>query len=113
MKQFIEILIQYWKPIVGILFTIAGFIVALIKKKPINDILTDIYYAAINAINSSETIKVDGNKVSGDQKLAGAIFIVGQELKKKYPTLNVERYYKLIEKIIEDILTTPQKHKRG
>lgn len=107
MKEIINILIIYWKPIVGILFAIAGFIIALIKKKPLNDILTDIYYASIGAVNYVENSAILGSA----NKLNAAIEYVNDELVKKYPTLNVKRYASLIARIIEDILETP--HKKG
>lgn len=107
MNDFIQLLITYWKPIVGLLFTIAGFIIALIKKKPISDILTDIYYASVKAVNDVE----ERGLVGSDNKLFAAINIVYAELGKKYPTLNAYAYEKLIVKIIEDILSTP--HKKG
>ena len=107
MNGFIQLLITYWKPIVGLLFTIAGFIIVLVKKKPLNDILTDIYYASIQAVNYVENSGVVGSV----EKLSAAINFVNDELIKKYPTLNVYKYSKLIIKTIEDILATP--HKKG
>lgn len=107
MNNFIDLLVLYWKPIVGLLFTIVGFIIALVKKKPLNDILTDIYYASIQAVNHVENSGV----VGAENKLAAAINFVNEELVKKYPTLNVYKYSKLIVKIIEDLLSTP--HKKG
>lgn len=107
MNNFIELLILYWKPIVGLLFTIAGFIIAIIKKRPLNDILTDIYYASIQAVNYVESSGITG----AENKLATAINYVNEELIKKYPTLNVYRYSKLIVNTIEAILQTP--HKKG
>ena len=92
MNGFIQLLITYWKPIVGLLFTIAGFIIALVKKKPLNDILTDIYYASIQAVNYVENSGVVGSV----EKLSGAINFVNDELTKKYPTLNVYKYLLLI-----------------
>lgn len=107
MNNFIELLILYWKPIVGLLFTIVGFIIAIVKKRPLNDILTDIYYASIQAINYVESSGITGP----ENKLATAINYVNEELIKKYPTLNVYRYSKLIVNTIEAILQTP--HKKG
>lgn len=111
MKDFINLLVQYWKPIVGLLFIIAGFIIALIKKKPINDILSDIYTWSIEAINDSEVYANIDPNFRGQDKLTSAIAYVGKKLMSKYPTLNVEKYYFLIEKVIEAILQTP--HKKG
>lgn len=105
LKDFVNLLVQYWKPIVGLLFTIVGFVIALIKKRPLNDILTDIYYASIDAV-----IFVENSGVVGpENKLATAINYVNEELIKKYPTLDVYRYSKLIVNIIEAILQTPHK----
>lgn len=108
MKDIFEILITYWKPIVGLLFTVAGFVIAVLKKKPIEDILTYIYNFSIEAINDTECFdKI--NKIDADVKLARATSYVLSKLKVKYPTLDVERYSKIIESVIESILTTPQK----
>lgn len=106
MNQILEILITYWKPIVGLLFTIAGFIIALLKKKPVDCILTDIYDFAINAVNSVENSGV----VGAEQKLALATMKVCDNLRQKYPTIDALEYKVLIHLIIESILSTPQKH---
>ena len=76
MNNFIQLLLNYWKLIVGLLFTIIGFIIALVKKKPLNDILTDIYYASISAVNYVENSGV----VGAENKLATAINYVNDEL---------------------------------
>ena len=108
MKEFIDLLIQYWKPIVGLLFTIAGFIIALFKKKPISDILTDIYYCSIIAINETELLS-NYEKIDPEVKLARAVESVVNNLKDKYPTLDVNKYISLIKNVIEEILATPHK----
>ena len=108
MNEILEILITYWKPIVGLLFTIVGFIIAILKKKPVEDILVYIYNFCIEAINDTECFdKVQ--KLDPQVKLARAVSYVMQKLKVKYPTLDVEHYAKVIESVIESILTTPQK----
>ena len=110
LNQILDILIQYWKPIVGILFTIAGFIIALFKKKPINNILLDIFVFSIEAVNECEAVsKV--NKMDPEVKLARAVSYVSQKLVNFYPTIDVNLYIKSIEKIIEALLSTP--HKKG
>lgn len=111
MNDFIQLLIQYWKPIVGLLFCVAGFVIALIKKKPVSDILSDIYALVIKAVNIVEVDGLSDPNLTGDLKLARATSYVMSWLMDKYPTLNVDRYFKVIEKVIEDILTTP--HKKG
>lgn len=109
LKDFIQILINYWKPIVGILFTIVGFIFALIKKKPVTDILSDIYTWCIEAVNDTEIYSNIDPNVKGQDKLNHAIAFVNKKLISKYPTLDYVKYYFLIEQIIERILATPHK----
>ena len=110
MKQFIEILIQYWKPIVGLLFTIAGFFIALIKKKPINNILQDIFVFSIEAVNECEAVSKI-NKMDSEVKLARAVEYVSHKLVNFYPTIDIKLYIDVIKKIIEALLSTP--HKKG
>ena len=110
MNTILDLLINYWKPIVGLLFTIAGFIIVLIKKKPINNILLDIFVFSIEAVNECEAVsKV--NKMDSEVKLARAVNYVSQKLVNFYPTIDVNLYIKSIEKIIEALLSTP--HKKG
>lgn len=104
----IEFFITYWKPIIGLLFTITGFVIALIKKRPISDLASDIYYWCIGAIQYAENLdKVNGLK--GQNKLNAALIYVFDKFKDKYPTIDVSRYGKMIEQIIETILSTPEK----
>lgn len=105
MDTLLQLLIQYWKPIVGLLFTIVGFIIALIKKRPVTTIVDDIYQYAVKAINYVENSGIVGS----DQKLAAAVQSVVYDLLKKYPTLDSDRYVKIIAAVIESILSTPQK----
>ena len=110
LERLLELLITYWKPIVGLLFTIAGFIIALIKKRPVTDILSDITLWCIQAVNYAEALDInDGLK--GESKLLAALTYVLDRMRDKYPTLDVERYSKMIQSTIETILSTP--HKKG
>lgn len=105
MKEFIDLLIIYWKPIVGLLFTIVGFIIALIKKKPISSIEGDIFDFAYKAVLATEESGVKGS----DNKKAFAINKLNNYLLAKYPTLDVDRYSVFISVVIEMFLNTPQK----
>ena len=110
LERILEILITYWKPIVGLLFTIAGFIIAVCKKKPVTDIFSDITLWCIAAVNYAEALDInDGLK--GESKLLAALTYVLDRMRDKYPTLEVERYSKMIQSTIETILSTP--HKKG
>lgn len=115
MKDLFDLLIQYWKPIVGLLFTITGFVIAIIKKRPCMDILTDIYQYSVYAINDVECLTIvygkDEAKPSSEAKLSRALNTVLGLLHDKYPTLNVNKYADLIVDTIESILGTP--HKKG
>lgn len=111
MKQILDLLIQYWKPIVGLLFTIAGFIVALIKKKPIEDIYKYIYAYSILAVNYTEIDSIANKDIKGEVKLGRAVEYVCNMLHDTYPTLDVNKYIFLIKNTIEEILCTP--HKKG
>lgn len=105
MQELINLLITYWKPIVGLLFTITGFIIALLKKRPVTTIVDDIYQYAVKAINEVEKSGILG----ASQKLAAAVQDVVYMLLKKYPTLDTDNYRQIIVQVIESILSTPQK----
>lgn len=109
MKDILELLINNWKLIAGFLFFLIGFIIAIIRKRPLNDILTDIYSWCLEAIKDTEIYSQVDPNFKGQEKLTSAINYVGKKLLTKYPTLNVSKYYFLIEKVIEDILSTPHK----
>ena len=107
MREILEILITYWKPIVGLLFTIAGFIIAIIKKKPISSIEADIYDFCYKAVIATEATGIKGS----DNKKSFCINEVNKLLLKKYPTLDVDSYAYLISVTIEMFLIAP--HKKG
>ena len=104
-----DLLFQYWKPILGILFTIAGFIIALIKKKPISDVLSYIYDFCLLAVLKVEGESKTNEDLKGEIKLARAIEYVCKSLNNVYPTLDTKRYLNTITICIEAILSTPQK----
>ena len=105
MNEIINILKNNWELIVSVLLFILSFILQLIKKKPVQDILSDIYHACVSAINETEKSNVIGSY----QKQLFAIEIVNKYLQTKYPDIDVKRYIGLIVATIEDILSTPQK----
>ena len=109
MKEFIDFLFIYWKPIVGLVFFIVGFIIAVFKKKPIEDIYKYIYAYSILAVNYTEVDSTCNPDIKGDVKLARAVEYVCKMLLDTYPTLDVNKYISLIKNIIEEILCTPQK----
>lgn len=111
MKDFLQFLIIYWKPIVGFLFTIIGFIIALVKKKPMTDIFTDIYDWSIRAVNLVEADSLINPDLKGDLKLSRAVSLVLSWIHDKYPTIDENRYFLAIQQIIEGLLSTP--HKKG
>ena len=112
MQEIFNFLKNNWQLIVGVLTFIASVIVAAIRKKPVNDVLSCIYMAAVKAVNSVETIKVNGEPVSGKDKLNGALYMVARALEADFPNIQVSKYYSLIVSVIENILTTPQKKER-
>lgn len=107
MNDFIQLLITYWKPLLGLLFFIIGFIAALLKKKPISSIEGDIYDFCYKSVIATEATGIKGS----ENKKAFCINEVNKLLLKKYPTINVDSYYYLISVTIEMFLIAP--HKKG
>lgn len=109
MIQFNDFLINYWKPILCFILALCSIIIAGIRKRPISDILTDIYYYSIKAVNDVEAESKVICDLKGYDKLELAVLNVLNALSKRYPSVKFDRYKKLIASIIEDLLTTPQK----
>ena len=103
-----NILINYWQPIVAVLVLILSFIIQLIKKRPIENMLHLIYFAAIDGINNIEELSKKSS-LAPEAKLQGAVNYVKSVLNARYPELNLNVYYDTIVDIVEKILTTPQK----
>lgn len=92
-----------WQLISAICTFIVSVIIALIRKRPVNDIMSAIYDFAIYGINRFEA---PGN---GAEKKERVVKFIKDSLKNVFPGLNVKQYEKIIDKTIETILTTPQK----
>lgn len=105
MKDFAKLLITYYKPIVGLLFAIVGFVVAIIKKKPISSIEADIYDFCYKSVLATEATGIKGS----DNKKSFCINEVNKLLLKKYPTLDVDSYNFLISVTIEMFLIAPHR----
>ena len=71
--------------------------------------MSNIYEYCLIAIQYTETLAKDDQKMKAEKKLAFAIQYVCTMLKNKYPTLDVQKYMQIISMTIESILATPQK----
>lgn len=101
-----EILINHWKLILSLLLIIFSVILLIVKKKPVQDIVSDIFIFAVAAV-----IEVENEGIIGaEQKLANATAKVCSALKNKYPDIAPLKYKDIIHRCIEAILSTPQKH---
>ena len=109
LNNIFEILINYWKPILGLLFFVIAFILAVIRKKPLNPVFELIYNFAILAIQDAEVCSLVNPGFKGQDKLNRAVEYVKGCLKSNYPTLNVEAYTNIIIDTIEKILSCPSK----
>lgn len=116
MNVFLDVLRNYWKEIISLLLFIGSIIIAIIRKKPVNDILSYIYEFAVKAVNDAENFKVvigsGESSMTGKGKLSFAVTKVREALKNNFPDLDVAAYEPLIVSIIEGILSTPQKKGR-
>lgn len=104
MNEFINILKNNWEIITAVIVFIISFILQLIKKKSINAIDSDIFYHSISAVLLAEA----GDK-KGEDKLHAAVEYVLSRLQAMYPKLDVAQYANYVSKVIETILSTPQK----
>lgn len=99
-----NILINYWPQILAGVIFIASFILQLVGKRPVKDIESYLYKLCTEAVKLAETTDKKGN-----DKLSFAIGLVFTQLQQVFPKLDVKKYFNVIQKIIEDILSTPQK----
>lgn len=104
MQEIFNFLLQYWKPILGLILVLVSFLLALVRKKPASNIVALIYQYAYDAVCDVE----DSSVIGATQKLECAIEIVKKMLKAHYPDLNVECYFKIIVCAIEQFLKAPQ-----
>lgn len=103
--MFYDFLIQHWRLIISAGLFIVSFVLALVRKKPITNILSDIYECCIKAVKYVE----ESNIVGSDNKLARAILYVNELLVVIYPSFKLGSYDSVIKSTIEIILSTPQK----
>lgn len=105
MNEFINILKNNWEIIIAVIIFILSFILQLIKKRPVNDVLSWIYETAVEAVNSVEASDIKGASYKKDT----AIAIVVKKLEEVFPQIDVKVYLKMISLVIEKLLSTPQK----
>lgn len=104
MREIFNWIFQNWRLVLEGVLLIASVVILIIKKKPINSIITAIYCASVEAIKVAEL-----SDYKGKDKLNYCVGIVNASLKHSFPDLEVGTYYHLIVKTIEEILSTPQK----
>ena len=101
-----EILQNYWKEIISVVLFIASVVIALVRKKPVSDVISYIYEYCIEATKIAESTSKSLHNLN---KKEYAIEIVKDRLKKVFPNIDSFKYTNLISAFIEDILETPQK----
>lgn len=104
MKDVLNWCIAHYRLIFDVVCILVVIIVAIVKRRPVNSIITCIWLLAVEAVNAAE---VSGLK--GQAKLEKAISYIRENLKNDFPDIDFNRYYFVAKKAIEDILTTPQK----
>lgn len=114
MQEIFKFLQLYWQVVLGVILFVVSFIIAIIRKKPVSDVLSSIYAFAVSAVIEAEGMKVsaDGSSFSslnGKDKLSYAVNAVLSALHQVFPALDVKKYKPLVIDVIEELLTTPQK----
>lgn len=104
MQEIFNFLLQYWRPILGAILVLVSFLLALVRKKPVNNIVALIYEYAFDAVCDVE----DSSVIGPTQKLECAVEIVKKMLKAHYPDLKVDSYIAFIVTAIEQFLKAPQ-----
>ena len=98
------ILQNYWKEIICLFVLILSVILQAFKKKPINSIITDIFYIVPKFIKAVEE---PGN---GPEKKQKVMSLVVEYLQNLYPKLKIDvGTLNSISMIIEKYLETPCK----
>lgn len=105
MQEIYDFVRVYWKVILSVILFIVGFVLALVRKKPVSDIASLLYTWCIEAIKLVENSNTEGSR----SKLNLAIKIVKTYFDLYYPNANFSLYEKTVENYIELILSTPQK----
>lgn len=108
MQDIIYFISTHYRLIIEGVLLVVSVLFFILRKKPINDILSYIYQACLKA-----TIDVENSGIKGpDEKLAFCVEIVTNTLKVYFPGLDIKPYSALIVSIIELVLETPHKHSK-
>lgn len=103
--MFFEFIKNHYELIGSIILVLVSFILALVKKRPVNSLTATLYDLCIKAVNLCES----SNVVGSDEKLAFALKLVHTFLDEIYPGIKSSQYDSVIIKTIEEILSTPHK----
>ena len=103
MLEIFNFLKNNWELVAAVITLIISVIVSVLRKRPVNDIMSNIYDYCIYFINRFEE---PGNGVHKKEKV---VRFVKESLLNVFPKLDIGKYDSLINKTIEKILTTPQK----
>lgn len=108
MQEIFNFLLQYWKPIVGVILVLVSFLLTLVRKKPINVVNgfdEDLARWVRNAINAVEAL----SGLSSQEKLNRAVDMVLEKIGTYYPKCLENSYLRTVIEIeIEETLKTPQ-----
>lgn len=104
MQEVFNFLVAHWEAILGVISLILSVVIFAIKKRPLNDVFTDIVTWSVYGILDAEI-----SHLPGEAKLLRATNYVLNCLKNKYPGINCDDYRKAVITTIEYILSTPQK----
>lgn len=107
MQEVFNFIFRHFEAILSIVLIILSFVILIIRKKPVNSVLSHIYAACTSCINDVEASGVIGSTA----KKQLCIKLVKEMLKLHFPDLDVEAYTSIISDVIENILNTP--HKKG
>ena len=105
MQDLYNFICAHYETIISVVLTIISVVVFILRKKPLNDVSTNLYKWCIEAINSVESSNIDGSS----HKLNTAIRLVRYAFERYYIGYNFSNYEKIAESYIESILSTPQK----
>lgn len=106
MQDLFNFICDHYHTLVDLVILIVSVVIFIIRKKPVNGLSDIIQAQCSTAIKLAE----QQNGLKGEQKLSFAVNYVKDHLLRLYPNLDVERYKSYIMYVIEDYLSTPQKH---
>lgn len=107
-----EFLLENYKLIISGILALISIFIFILRKRPVNDILSWLYTYAVKAVNIvEEESKVTA--IKGDEKLNYAVRLVDAWLVSQFPELDVNSYRKVVVKVIQELLSTPQEHTKG